>query len=518
LQGVKQEMPDVNQGADLKKQYFRKRHLLPVPPENSEKSVIEAAGLHSTFFRHIHDPGFAVCDNGDLFTVLFTSTYEDEPEVSLLAVRLRYGADQWDMPSPFIDHTDVNDVAPMFWNDNGKLNFYFGNIHLDSAYPFQWTTSLDNGATWDDVKYPNFIGRVGPHTAQPINSAFRDQGGTVYVACDGLGATSVLYTTPDDGKSWYDHMGRSGGRHTTFVQLKNGKIIGMGGKHSDIDGYMPKSVSSDGGKSWKIFKTPFPALGTNQRPTAIRLVSGRLFMAGDFQRIDGVQPPGIKERGSYVALSADEGESWLIKKLPGGQVHESVDRRKTMKGETLGYSVAQQAPNGMIHLIATMTHPCLHYEFNEAWILEDNKIDGQSETELMASKVNKITEVNKYEETYPDGRMKLLYHAGRGDDGRVLLHGKEIWYHPDGTKQYEATYHLGRKTGTEEYWNLNGVKIWEWEHHENGQSQWTQWWPNGAKKAESNWLGKICNGPAKTWDYKGNLASDVVFKNGKIIN
>jgi hypothetical protein len=518
MQGIKQNMPGVDKGPNLNKPYFRKRHLLPIPPENSEKGTIEAAGLHYTFYRHIHDPGFAVCNNGDLLAVLFTSTYEDEPEVSLLAVRLRYGADQWDMPTPFIDHADVNDVAPMLWNDNGKLNFYFGNIHLDSAYPFQWTTSVDNGATWDDVNYPNFAGAVGPHTAQPINSAFRDKNEIVYVACDGLGATSVLYTSPDDGKTWYDHMGRSGGRHTSFVQLKNGKILGMGGKHSDIDGYMPQSISSDGGKTWEISKTPFPAQGTNQRPTITRLASGRLFMAGDFQRIDGFQPTSIKQRGSYAALSSDEGKSWLIKKIPGGQLHESIDIRNTMRGETLGYSVAQQAPNGMIHLIATMTHPCLHYEFNEAWILADSQIRDDSDSNLMAPMTTEMSYVNIYDEKYADGQLRLIYHTGRGDDDRILLHGKETWYYPDGKKQYEVTYHLGRKVGLESYWNLKEVKIWEWEHQKNGRSQWTQWWANGTKKAESNWIGKVCNGPAKTWDYQGNLNTDVVFKNGGILN
>ena len=517
FQGIKQKFPNVSQGPDLKKPHFRKRHLLPIPPENSEKDIIGVAGFHHTFYRHIHDPGFAVCNNGDLLAVLFTSVYEDEPEVSLLAVRLRFGADQWDMPSPFIDHADVNDVAPMFWNDNGKLNFYFGNIHLDSAYPFQWMTSLDNGATWDDIKYPNFIGTVGPHTAQPINSAFRDKSGTIYVACDGLGATSVLYTTPDEGKTWYDHKGRSGGRHTTFIQLKDGTIIGMGGKHSEIEGYMPKSISTDGGRTWRTEKTPFPSLGTNQRPTIIRLASGRLFMAGDFQRTDGAQPTGIKDRGSYAALSSDEGKTWMMKKIPGGQVHESPDRQKTMRGETLGYSVAKQAPNGMIHLIATMTHPCLHYEFNEAWLLEENQIKKRSETDLMASKNSTVTNVKKYKETYADGKLRLEYSAGTGNDGSVLLHGKEIWYYPDGKKQYEATYHIGQKIDNETYWDLSGSKAWEWHYKNSGESKWTQWWPNGSKKAESHWIGKICNGPAKTWDYKGNLISDVMFENGEIV-
>ena len=208
-------------------------------------------------------------------------------------------------------------------------------------------TSEDNGATWSEVQYPQFTGAVGPHTPQPINSVFRDEGGTIYMASDGLGATSLLFASGDDGKTWYDTGGRSGGRHTSFVRLNNGNLLGMGGKHSNIDGFMPQSISSDKGKSWQTTRTSFPCLGTNQRPSIIRLASGRLFFASDFQRIDGFQPKGIAERGSFVALSDDEGETWHVKKLAQAQEHESDLRRKEMRGTTLGYSVAEQADDGL---------------------------------------------------------------------------------------------------------------------------------------------------------------------------
>ena len=125
----------------------------------------------------------------------------------------------------------------------------------------------------------------------------------------------VLWATKDNGRTWYDTDGRSAGRHTTYAVLKDGRIIGMGGKNTDIDGYMPKSISADGGKSWTASKTPFAALGSNQRPCLIRLQSGRLFFCGDFQHRNGNYPRAIKRRGAYVALSDDEGESWYIKKM-----------------------------------------------------------------------------------------------------------------------------------------------------------------------------------------------------------
>ena len=69
----------------------------------------------------------------------------------------------------------------------------------------------------------------------------------------------------------------------TFVVRKDGTILGLGGKVTNIDGFMPQSISRDGGRSWTVTKTRFPALGSNQRPIVIRLASGRLFFASDWQ-------------------------------------------------------------------------------------------------------------------------------------------------------------------------------------------------------------------------------------------
>jgi hypothetical protein len=515
MQGVKQESFKIKEAIDPNQPYFRKRFLLPVPPENVDKKAIVASGFSPYFGRHNHDPGFEVCPNGDLLVVLYTSIYEDEPEVALIASRLRFGADEWDQPSPFIDCPDVNDVAPNLWNDGGKLYFFFGHLHLDGTLPFQLTTSTDNGATWSEIYYPKFSGVVGPLTPQPINSTFRDQDGTIFTALDGLGATSLLFASKDDGKTWYDTGGRSGGRHTTFELLKNGTILGMGGKHSDINGFMPKSISHDHGKTWEISPTPFPCLGTNQRPTLIRLASGRLFFASDFQRIDGFQPEGFAERGSFVALSDDEGKTWRIKKLPGGQEHESEQRRHEMRGATLGYAVARQAQNGIIHLIATMTHPCLHFALNEAWILSDQK-DEFSDNVLMKSSATRIDEVHRYEEKYPNGNIRIQYSGGIADDGRFLLAGTETWFYENGIKQYEATFQLGKKVGLESYWNQAGTKMWEWNYLPDGTAVWTQWWENGKKKAESRWRNGRCEGVARRWSFEGKLVSEVEFVDGNI--
>lgn len=282
----------------------------------------------------------------------------------------------------------------------------------------------------------------------------------------------------------------------------------MGGKNTNIDGYMPKSISYDGGKTWEKSRTPFPALSVNQRPSILRLASGNLFFAGDFQDYEGRQPQGMKEKGSYVALSEDEGQGWHIKKLYGAQTHENPAH---MGGETtIGYSAACQSPNGIIHLITTMNEPCLHFEMNEAWI-KDGDICQVDEEEIMRSNANNILEVREYRENYLSGSLKAVWSGGIADDGRFLLHGKETWYYANGQKQRETYYELGQKVNRDVYWDEDGKKMWSWEYDKSGRAVWTQWWSNGTKKSQSVWKGFHADGTAVCWNRDGEIISKKDF-------
>ena len=515
-QFVKQNTDIARFGPDPETPYFRKRYLLPVPPDNSGREEILASGLHPLFRPHNHSPGLTVAPNGDVLMIIYTSYDEYEPGVSLMATRLRFGADQWDMPSPLFDFVDANDHAPMLWTDRGTIHFFWGNPELTSAYPFQWISSGDNGASWSGVKFPFFTGTIGAHSKQPINSALRDPRGTLYVSSDGDGDNSVLWGSADNGETWYDTGGRTGGRHTTFAMLNDGRILGMGGKNTDIDGYMPKSISSDGGKSWQISRTPFSTLDGNQRPSIICLQSGRLFFVSDFQRqADCFQPEGIERTGALVALSSDEGESWRIKTLPGALRHETWE----CDAATVGYSVARQAPNGIIHIITTMNRPNLHFALNEAWILAENTAEEKmTDAELMASSATSVSDLQEYTETYENGNVKVTYSGGIADNGRWVLHGAETWFYRDGAKKREVRYQLGEKVGEETYWGRDGAKIRAWDHQTDGTHVWTQYWSNGQRKSVSRWIDHKCHGIARTWDPAGNLISEKEFSHGKFID
>jgi hypothetical protein len=436
----------------------------------------------------------------------------------LIASRLRFGAEEWDFPSRLVDEVGVNDHAPLLWRDNKTVYLFWGHPQIEEgAFPFQWIFSSDSGATWSEIHYPKFTAPIGPHDRQPINGAFRAADGTIYVPSDGAGGRSVLWASRDNGKSWYDTGGRSAGRHTTYVALKDGSILGVGGKNTQIDGYMPQAISHDGGKTWEVSKSPFPRLGSNQRPTLIRLQSGRLLFAGDYVlHTDGSQPAGVNELGSYIALSEDEGKTWRFRRLVGAQLHENQERAERMKGPTLGYSVARQAPNGMIHLITTMNDPCLHFELNEAWLLEDQTGE-RPDKELMASSARQIRDMRTFEEKDANGRLRARWSGGRADDGRFLLEGTETWFSPGGGRQYEVRYELGRKVGKETAWRPNGSVEWSCEHDPTAGTLRIEYWPNGQKKSETTWENFHAKGLARLWDVTGKLVSEKKFERGKMV-
>jgi hypothetical protein len=488
-QGVKLTTTTASaQGPDATKPYFRRRPLLPLPLDGEMNYVKEhRAGLHPSFRHHNHSPGFEVLPNGDALLVIYSSDWEYEPEVSLIAARLRQGADQWDMPSPFVDTPGANDHAPLLWSENGALTLHWGNPYAEGYFPFQSITSGDQGMTWSAVHYPRIIGPLGPDLdrPQPINTLVRDTKGTLYLAADAegggpLGSQSMLWATDDNGVTWHDTIGRTFGRHTTFVLKQDGSILGMGGKNSGIDNFMPRAISRDGGRTYEMSKTPFSQVSSGQRPSILRLASGRLFMCGDYYPSKRAEKPAsIKDDGSYVALSDDDGETWLIKRLPGTY---SEHRKRN----SLGYSVAKQAPNGVIHVITSCNHPALHYELNEAWILGQETF-ADNDPAMNWSRATAIARVQDHRENHPDGSPRITWSSGKADDGRVLLHGRETWYYPGGTPQREANYQLGVKTGRETYWTPTGAKEWEWDHRPDGTSVWRTWWSDGSLRSESKW-------------------------------
>ncbi|MGI5900147.1 MAG: SUMF1/EgtB/PvdO family nonheme iron enzyme [Christensenellales bacterium] len=492
------------------KPYFRKRHLLPAPPDNASHEDIVTAGLDPLFRNHHHSPGFAAAPNGDLLVSIYSTYHEYDAESGLAWVRLPFGCDEWEEPEMIINAVGVNDHAPsMFTDDDGAVYHFWGWPKYESAHPFQYVKSTDSCETFEPVVFPKFTEKAEHVVAQPVNTAFKAKDGYYYLTCDSdVGASSVLWRSKDL-INWENPKGRTAGRHSTAVELKGGGILAMGGKNSDIDGYMPKAVSYDGGDTWEVSKTPFAALSSGQRPCIIRLKSGLLMMCGDFQNKQGERPAAEERWGSYVAYSSDEGENWTIKSLWGAQ-HRKKQPHLFGGASTIGYSVSRQSPDGLIHIIATNVHPCLHFTFNEAWLLAPESACPGDEV-LLKSSAREMLEVQEYKEYYKNGQLKCEYSAGMADDGRFLLHGQAVWRYENGGIKQKGGYSLGKRTGEHSRFDQEGKLLSSREYLPDGSSVAKTYYPNHAIRSIAHYKGSFAHGEAKLFSPQGKLISSKVF-------
>lgn len=420
------------------------------------------------------------------------------------------------MPELFCDFQDVNDQSGLLWKDGNKIWFFGGG--RDFFSPFKIATSTDNGATWT-LSLPLLDRPPEKFTAQPITSAFRGPDRSIYFAMDGDKATSFLWHSTDEGVHWSQMAGRTGGRHSAIVPLDDhGDLLSIGGKNASVNGWSPENTSTNWGATWSAsIASPFPPLGSAQRPSMIRLADGNLFFVSDafLNKLKRLPPAGWKYgTGSFVAISTNNGTSWHIKTLP---VQLPNYQRNT--NGTVGYVTARQAPNGVIHILTTVTQPCLHYELNEAWVFSDA---GDIAPETSGGSIK------QFSENFPNGKVRSQWSARICPNGRYLLDGPETDFYENGAKQHEVTYVSGRKIGDETFWSPDGKKLWAWQHDlKHNRSVWTQFWPKGQKKVESTWntkpeardlkrsfFGLVANGPVKNWNEDGKLTYSGSFSNG----
>jgi hypothetical protein len=520
---VKQSNAPAIHGPNPKVPYFTVRFAMPIPPSYNETETGPLVGVDPLVFHHNHSPGFEILPNGDALAIYFSTPVgkaEADISTSFVQARLRYGSEEWDMPELFFKTKGCNDQSGLLWNDNGKIWFFGGGRGISDAVPFRIASSTDNGATWT-FSIPRLDRPATNFTAQPITSAFRGPDKSIYFAMDGAKETSFLWRSSNSGLDWHDMGGRTGGRHSVIVPLDNqGTLLSIGGKNSDVQGWSPQNISSNWGATWSsATRSTFPPLGTAQRPTLIRLASGNLFFASDSYMHKLIRPPPAgwtHGDGCFVALSTNNGVSWRVKPLP-----VELPGHQRTNHPTLGYVTARQAPNGVIHLLTTVSLPCLHYELNEAWIWSD--------TGDIAAETSGGT-TQSFSENYPNGKLRSKWTARMCANGRYLLDGEEVDYYETGTKQRQVTYANGRKTGEEIFWSPDGKKLWSWQRDiKDNRAVWTHYWPNGQKKSASLWntrpeardlkrnfLGYVADGPALQWDDRGQPTATHHFVNGDL--
>ena len=380
-----QSQPDWNRSPNPDEPYFKGPvEYVKIPPGSDGPMYSE----------HNHDPALVDCPNGDLLAVWYSCRNEPGRELTILASRLRYGAEQWEPASVFWNAPDRNDHAPALFYDGRGTIYHFNGLSAAATWGNLATvmrTSTDSGATWSRARL------INPEHGlrhMPVESVFRTTEGFIVLPCDavtgGRGGTAV-HISRDNGKTWADPgknrpkptfaAGTTGawiaGIHAGVVQLNDGRLMAFG-RGDNIDGRMPTSISEDMGKNWTYSASEFPPLSGGQRLILRRLHQGPILFVSFTDRKKGLVIPdtaGQPQRvfGMFAALSLDEGQTWPVKRLitGGGPARELDGGGNTgpfvmdqTHAEPRGYLAATQTPDGLVHLISSKQY----YVFNLAWL------------------------------------------------------------------------------------------------------------------------------------------------------
>mgnify|MGYP002623991114 FL=1 len=314
----------------------------PTIPENTWGPIFSAWN---------HFAACCVCPNGDVLACWYTTKSESGRELAQASARLPAGSNHWQPATLFFDVPDVNDHAPVLLTHRGRI-FHFASQSLrgwDETSNIM-RTSDDNGKTWSPPRI--IFRREGPHNLSQACSAFATADGTIYLAVDGSGhRTESLLVSRDEGQTWRVAAGdlrkAMEGKyaiHSAIAPGSHGSILAFLRGPDPL----PRLVSTDHGATWSASNTPFGAISVGQKAAALRLKSGALLLCAR----DARQPPLTGKRGTLVALSYDDGQSWPhIRHLPA----------------VGGYLSAAQGFDGLIYVFGSRMS-CV--AVNEAWVQE----------------------------------------------------------------------------------------------------------------------------------------------------
>jgi len=365
---VKQRIPrNVTRGPDPDKPYFKGPRRYVKIPQGSSGPL---------FYHHNHDPAIVECPNGDLLAIWYTCVEERGRELAVAASRLRFGREQWEPASLFWDTPDRNDHCPALWFDGKDTIYHFNGLSVAGKWEplaIIMRTSKDNGVTWSKARLiapeHGFRQMVG-------EPAFRTRDGAIVFGADAEHGSTV-WVSRDNGQTWTDPGGKINGIHAGIVELSDGRLMALG-RNQNIDGWMPKSISTDMGKSWEASASPFPPITGGQRAALIRLKEGPLFFASFAKDIhnfeptpDGTRPPR-HVASLFGALSYDGGKSWPVRRVisdckpdhPVDTIDNAPVLMNATNSEPLGYLSVCQGLDNVIHLISSVNH----YAFNLAWL------------------------------------------------------------------------------------------------------------------------------------------------------
>jgi hypothetical protein len=382
--------------------------------------------LTGPHYTHNHSPTISWAENGDILISWFSGESEIGAELTLLASRGKRqpnGSLNWTPPSEFLKAADRNMHSSNLLNNSAEIRLgtesgfklhQMASIGISGRWDklaLGYRFSADNGASWSPVKMVLELDHgLNDGASMQGNMLQLTNGDLVFVTDDdgdSISNTGSLVLSSDGGKTW-ERRGHSSttpankriaGLHAAVVEIMdvnndNQKdllaIARDAGKY--FEGKAPKSISTDGGRSWVRSASVFPSIRSGQRMAFVPLYYSKnskktvgdypiLFVSFANDSILAKDGEGNQNEvsGLFVSVSFDQGKTWpseyrkVISDLKGNEKLEIEiapwQRKNTLtkiKGQEEGYMSGTHTPDGLIYL----TDGKIVYSFNLAWVLE----------------------------------------------------------------------------------------------------------------------------------------------------
>ncbi len=312
-----------------------------------------------------HPAAFEELANGDLYLSYYGGGGEYEDDSKVWGMRKRAGTDVWSTPEVIADTPFRAEGNPVIFQapDGTVWLFYvqrYGDTWTDSRIKAK--VSHDGARTWSDsimvalergmmVRGRPIVLNNGKYLLPIYQETGEDRENV------GADTASLFIFFDETGQTW-EYSGKiqspTGNLQPAPVQITDDHLIAYcrrgGGYEPTTTGYLIRSESHDGGKTWSAGEDcEFP--NPNAAVDFIKLQNGHLVL---------VYNDNMNDRTPLrVAISTDNDKTYPYQRNIG-------------EGEnTFAYPMALQAKDGKIHVIYTTNDrtQIMHVTFDEAAIL-----------------------------------------------------------------------------------------------------------------------------------------------------
>jgi predicted neuraminidase len=297
--------------------------------------------------RYKHPASIEELDNGDLYIAYYGGDGEYAEQTAVYGMRRKKGESRWSTPKIIADTPFHSDGNAVIWQAPDRLVWLFYVVRFGDT----WSTSRikaklsrDGAETWSD-SFMVALEEGMMVRGRPIVLADGDYLLPVYHETGfdqekvGADSTSLFLRFSPKTKKWTESgriSSRIGNIQPAVVQINDNDLIAYcrrgGGYEPTTDGYIVRSESHDGGRTWSEGRdSAFP--NPNAAVDFLKLKSGHLLL---------VYNDSMDDRTPLtVAISTDQDKTYPY-------------RRNIAEGkDSFAYPYVIQGADGKIHIVFT---------------------------------------------------------------------------------------------------------------------------------------------------------------------